>query len=278
MIPIQVDETTKSLIYKRLRRSIIMGTRGSGERLNVEEIADEYSTSVTPVRDALQMLSHEGLVDIKPRSGYFVKSITLKQLRDLLDVRRVLELTAIERAALRATEEQIEEMSHVHAGYTGDDEESYDRYTDENRHPLRRTMDLKPIYENVIEGQADEVESGVKSALAAGVEAGKILNEALIAAMDEVGQRFEDGDFFVPEMLISARAMQAGLALLKPHLTSSDIKSSGKIAIGTVKGDLHDIGKNLVAMMLEGAGFEVIDLGVDVLPNRSWTPCKKAPT
>lgn len=133
MIPTQVDETTKSLIYKRLRRSVIMGTRGSGERLNVEEIADEYSTSVTPVRDALQMLSHEGLVDIKPRSGYFVKSITLKQLRDLLDVRRVLELTAIERAALRATEEQIEEMSRVHAGYTGDDEESYDRYTDENR-------------------------------------------------------------------------------------------------------------------------------------------------
>jgi DNA-binding GntR family transcriptional regulator len=110
-----------------------MGARESGERLNVEAIADEYNTSVTPVRDALQMLSHEGLVDIKPRSGYFVKSITLKQLRDLLDVRRVLELTGIERAALRATEEQIEEMSHVHAGYTGDDDESYDRYTDENR-------------------------------------------------------------------------------------------------------------------------------------------------
>ena len=133
MIPLQVDETTKSLIYKKLRRSIIMGTRASGERMNVEEIAEEYNTSVTPVRDALQMLSHEGLVDIKPRSGYFVKSITLKQLRDLLDVRRVLELTAIERAPLRATEEQIEEMSQVHAGYTGDDEESYDRYTDENR-------------------------------------------------------------------------------------------------------------------------------------------------
>lgn len=133
MIPVQVDETTKSLIYKKLRRSIIMGTRSSGERLNVEEIAEEYNSSVTPVRDALQMLSHEGLVDIKPRSGYFVKSITLKQLRDLLDVRRVLELTGIERAALRATEEQIEEMRHVHAGYTGDDDESYDRYTDENR-------------------------------------------------------------------------------------------------------------------------------------------------
>jgi len=134
MIPVRVDETSKSLIYKKLRRSIIMRTRESGERLNVEAIAEEYNTSVTPVRDALQMLSHEGLVDIKPRSGYFVKSITLKQLRDLLDVRRVLELTAIERAALRATEGQIEEMSHVHAGYTGDDDESYDRYTDENRH------------------------------------------------------------------------------------------------------------------------------------------------
>jgi DNA-binding GntR family transcriptional regulator len=133
MPPEQMSETSKSLIYKRLRRSIIMGNREAGERLNVEAIADEYDTSVTPVRDALQMLSHEGLVDIKPRSGYFVKSITLKQLRDLLDVRRLLELTAIERAALRATEEQIEEMSHVHAGYTGDDDESYDRYTDENR-------------------------------------------------------------------------------------------------------------------------------------------------
>ena len=133
MPPEQMSETSKSLIYKRLRRSIIMGNREAGERLNVEAIADEYDTSVTPARDALQMLSHEGLVDIKPRSGYFVKSITLKQLRDLLDVRRLLELTAIERAALRATEEQIEEMSHVHAGYTGDDDDSYDRYTDENR-------------------------------------------------------------------------------------------------------------------------------------------------
>lgn len=133
MIPVQVDETSKSLIYKKLRRSIIMGARESGERLNVEAISDEYKTSVTPVRDALQMLSHEGLVEIKPRSGYFVKSITLKQLRDLLDVRRMLELTAIERATVRATEEQIEEMSRVHAGYTGDDDESYDRYTDENR-------------------------------------------------------------------------------------------------------------------------------------------------
>lgn len=133
MSPVQLDETSKSLIYKKLRRSIIMGRRDSGARLNVNAIADEYNTSVTPVRDALQMLSHEDLVEIKPRSGYFVKSITLKQLRDLLDVRRILELTAVERAVLRATDEQLEEMDHVHAGYTGDDDESYDRYTDENR-------------------------------------------------------------------------------------------------------------------------------------------------
>jgi len=133
MSQIQNDETTKSLIYKKIRRSIIMGHHESGERLNVEAIAQEYNTSVTPVRDVLQMLSHEGLVVIKPRSGYFVMSITLKQLRDLLDVRRLLELSAVERAATRISEEQLQELQTVHAGYTGDDDESYDRYTDENR-------------------------------------------------------------------------------------------------------------------------------------------------
>jgi len=133
MSQIQNDETIKSLIYKKIRRSIIMGHRESGERLNVEAIAQEYNTSVTPVRDVLQMLSHEGLVVIKPRSGYFVMSITLKQLRDLLDVRRLLELSAVERAATRISEEQLQELQTVHAGYTGDDDESYDRYTDENR-------------------------------------------------------------------------------------------------------------------------------------------------
>ena len=128
-------------------------------------------------------------------------------------------------------------------------------------------MDLKELYEHVIEGEAAEVEAGVKAALEAGVSPNTILNEALIAAMDEVGRRFEEGEYFVPEMLIAARAMQAGLRLLKPHLTSAETKSAGKVAIGTVKGDLHDIGKNLVAMMLEGAGFEIQDLGVDVTPD-----------
>lgn len=125
-------------------------------------------------------------------------------------------------------------------------------------------MNLAEIYQNVIEGNAPAVQAGVQSALDQGVAAEKILNQALIAAMNEVGRRYEEGDFFVPEMLIAARAMQAGLALLKPHLMDSGVKAAGRVAIGTVKGDLHDIGKNLVAMMLEGAGFEVQDLGVDV--------------
>jgi 5-methyltetrahydrofolate--homocysteine methyltransferase len=127
-------------------------------------------------------------------------------------------------------------------------------------------MDLKEIYQNVIDGQAPEVEAGVKTAIAAGIGAEEILNNALIAAMNEVGQRFEIGDLFVPEMLVAARAMQAGLKYLKPYLVKAEVKAAGKIAIGTIKGDLHDIGKNLVAMMLEGAGFEVQDLGVDVAP------------
>jgi 5-methyltetrahydrofolate--homocysteine methyltransferase len=127
-------------------------------------------------------------------------------------------------------------------------------------------MELAEIYENVIEGNAPQVQAGVQAALAQGVAADVILNQALIAAMNEVGKRFEEGEFFVPEMLIAARAMQAGLNLLKPQLSESGVKSAGSVAIGTVKGDLHDIGKNLVAMMLEGAGFEVQDLGVDVTP------------
>jgi 5-methyltetrahydrofolate--homocysteine methyltransferase len=125
-------------------------------------------------------------------------------------------------------------------------------------------MKLEDIYQNVIDGQAPAVEAGVQAALDEGYAADDILKKSLIAAMDEVGKRFEEGDFFVPEMLIAARAMQAGLTLLKPHLAEGEFEAAGKVAIGTVKGDLHDIGKNLVAMMLEGAGFDVEDLGVDV--------------
>lgn len=127
---------------------------------------------------------------------------------------------------------------------------------------------VQEIYDNVMDGQADAVKEKVQVALDAGIAAQVILNDGMIAAMTQVGFFFEEGEYFVPEMLISARAMQAGLALLKPHLVEADVKSAGKVAIGTVKGDLHDIGKNLVAMMLEGAGFEVIDLGTDVDPEK----------
>ncbi len=129
-------------------------------------------------------------------------------------------------------------------------------------------MKLETIFQKVIEGKIADVEAEVKAALDSGVPPEEILNNALIAAMDDVGQRFEDGDLFVPEMLVSARAMQAGLNILKPHLADIGIQSSGIVALGTVKGDLHDIGKNLVGMMLEGAGFEVIDLGTNVDPTK----------
>jgi len=125
---------------------------------------------------------------------------------------------------------------------------------------------IKEIHTAVMEGQSDVVQEKVRAAMAAGLPASTILNEGMIAAMGEVGCLFEEGEYFVPEMLISARAMQAGLALLKPALKEADVKSAGKVIVGTVKGDLHDIGKNLVAMMLEGAGFEIVDLGTDVTP------------
>ena len=127
---------------------------------------------------------------------------------------------------------------------------------------------LEKVFEGILDGNANQVVEGVQKALDEGVGAAEILNEGMIAAMAEVGRLFEEGEYFVPEMLIAARAMQKGLEILKPHLSEADVKSSGKVAIGTVKGDLHDIGKNLVAMMLEGAAFEVIDLGTDVSPER----------
>lgn len=123
---------------------------------------------------------------------------------------------------------------------------------------------LQSIYQAVLEGAATQTKEGVEAALAAGMAPEMILKDGLIVAMDEVGRLFEAGEYFVPEMLIAARAMQAGLGLLKPRLAQSGAKSAGRVVIGTVKGDLHDIGKNLVGMMLEGAGFEITDLGTDV--------------
>lgn len=125
--------TTKNQIYTTLRSEIILGHRKPGERLIIDDLKNQFGTSVTPVRDALQMLNQEGLVTIKPRSGYFVTQVTLKELRDMLDLREILEVAAVERAAEAITDDQLAVLKAVHAGYTGDDDQSYTRYTDENR-------------------------------------------------------------------------------------------------------------------------------------------------
>lgn len=127
---------------------------------------------------------------------------------------------------------------------------------------------LANIYQAILEGDMAGATEYVQGALDADIDAAAILHGGLIPAMEEVGRLFEEGEYFVPEMLISARAMQACLGILKPLLVDADVKPVGKVAIGTVKGDLHDIGKNLVAMMLEGGGFEITDLGTDVSPEK----------
>ena len=125
---------------------------------------------------------------------------------------------------------------------------------------------LQQMATNLYNGEDEVVAELVQKALDQGTEPGEILRDGLIAGMDEVGVDFKAGDLFVPEVLIAARAMHAGMAILRPLLAESDAVSAGKYVIGTAKGDLHDIGKNLVKMMLEGAGFETVDLGTDVEP------------
>ena len=119
---------------------------------------------------------------------------------------------------------------------------------------------------SVLEGDAEKAESLAKQAVADGISANEILNKGLVVGMAEVGERFKRGDMFVPEVLMSAEAMHAGQEILRPLLAESESDRVGKILLGTVKGDLHDIGKNLVGMMCEGSGFDVIDLGFNVDP------------
>ncbi len=127
---------------------------------------------------------------------------------------------------------------------------------------------LDDLKQSVIDGDADQSKTLVQHAMNANLPPEQILNDGLIAAMAHVGQLFERGEYYVPEMLVSARAMKSGLELLRPSLAAANVQAIGKVVVGTVQGDLHDIGKNLVAMMLEGAGFTVIDLGVDVPPQK----------
>lgn len=128
--------------------------------------------------------------------------------------------------------------------------------------------DLNTITQALIAGDKDQVTGLVQKAVDENVAANKILNEGLIKGMDIVGDRMQEGDMFIPEVLMSARAMSAAVAILKPLLGEDESVVTGKVVIGTAKGDMHDIGKNLVSMMLESAGFEIIDLGVDVAPEQ----------
>jgi len=127
---------------------------------------------------------------------------------------------------------------------------------------------IEEIYELVIKGKAKIIAEKVTEAIEAGEDPNKILNEGMIAAMDELGVKFTNGETFVPEMMVSAKAMKNGVEVLKPLLAEGSASVIGAVAIGTVAGDMHDIGKNLVAMMLESAGFEIFDLGADVSPQQ----------
>lgn len=129
-------------------------------------------------------------------------------------------------------------------------------------------VDLREIANNLILGKAPQVKDLTQKAVDEGQNVRRVLHDGLLAGMSVVGDKFKKNEFYVPEVLIAARAMREGMQILRPLLAEKDIKGTGLVVLGTVKGDLHDIGKNLVGMMLEGAGLEVVDLGVDIAPER----------
>lgn len=128
--------------------------------------------------------------------------------------------------------------------------------------------DYSELYQAILTGNAKKAEEVTKAALADNANPTELVQKYMIPAMDQVGKRFECNEYFVPELLIAARAMKIALELISPHLAAAGTEPAGRVVIGTVQGDLHDIGKNLVASMLEGGGFQVVDLGVDVAPDR----------
>ncbi len=134
---------------------------------------------------------------------------------------------------------------------------------------------LKMIQEALLLGKKDEVEKLVDRALGSGLSAAAILNQGLIVGMERLGVMFKNNEVFIPEVLVAARAMNAGMAKLEPLLIKEGIKPKGSVVIGTVKGDLHDIGKNIVAMMLKGAGYRIIDLGIDITPEKYVATAKE---
>jgi 5-methyltetrahydrofolate--homocysteine methyltransferase len=136
-------------------------------------------------------------------------------------------------------------------------------------------IDAEKFYTAISEGKVDEVKKLTQGALDAGEKAETILKEGLLPAMEQIGVKFKNNEIYIPEVLIAARAMHGGMAILKPILSQSATAKSVKVIVGTVKGDLHDIGKNLVVMLLEGGGFDVVDLGIDVAPDKFVEAIKK---
>ena len=136
---------------------------------------------------------------------------------------------------------------------------------------------LKEMSQNLVKGDADSVKELTEKALGQNIPAVEILNEGLVIGMNVVGEKFKNNEFFIPEVLIAARAMKAGMEIIRPLLAEAKVKSRGKVIMGTVRGDLHDIGKNIVAMMLEGAGFDVVNLGTDVTIEKIMAEMEKEP-
>jgi len=137
--------------------------------------------------------------------------------------------------------------------------------------------DTRKLYDAILTGDSKTAQSAVREALAEGVAPFELVSKYMIPAMDEVGRLFECEEYFVPELLLAGRAMKAALEIIRPLLASSGVAPAGRVIIGTVRGDLHDIGKNLVASMLEGAGFEVVDLGADVPPEKFIEAIRQKP-
>ena len=192
----------------------------------------------------------------------YLKDVRLKRACELL---RDTELN-VDEIVCACGLRDIPSFYHSFHSYAGMTPNQY-RNTYNNTNKEKKIMIiLSEISENLQRGKAKLVKEMVEQALAEGCDPEKILNEGLLSGMNVVGEKFKNNEVYVPEVLVAARAMNMGVAVLKPHLAASGVKATGKVCIGTVQGDLHDIGKNLVKMMMEGKGLEVIDLGTDVSP------------
>jgi corrinoid protein of di/trimethylamine methyltransferase len=236
-----------------------------GDRITFHAAIDVQQVMPNTTPDELRVEVARRLQDLGPNGGYILApchninvDIPLENVMAMFDAAREfggypLQLANIvgTQATTDATVAETEEIVVKTAGA---------ELSEEQREIL------EDLAEDIITGSITVAPETVEDAIDAGIEATVILNQGMIAGMTEIGDRFERGDAFVPEMLLAANTMQAGLNILRPKLIEADIPPAGKIVLGTVKGDLHDIGKNLVGMMFEGAGFEVIDLGIDVPP------------